>query len=350
VYVDERRNKQAHARITEQGGDAYVYAQVPSATGLAVRLASRELINLWKRSAILKPDAIEPFETVHQFAPVMLVVDATNEGTGPQQIVNAYLEVASSNSDLQPLILMTGGAGCGGGGMVKSFDFSNYGWGAAENAVLSFTFTREQRRTQTFEMQLGNLGSVEAIPSRAVAALAPEVGQWRSRPPKCASMARVPTCLSQLEQQGKLGRLAGLTTTSGNSVGTHVVAELTYRWHDVSGRVTQRSSPVQAVFELFQFDTGEGPECGAGGPGEAGFKSIRLELDRTNYRIPLPFRGAMGPRQNRRFELTLTAIKASQHNFQVVLELADGSRSASVPVELLYFTPQLKGGALRSVR
>ena len=65
--------------------------------------------------------------------------------------------------------------------------------------------------------------------------------------------------------------------------------------------------------------------------------------------MPLPYRGSIGARGNRRLELTLKAEKASTHEFEVVVETSDGRIVRSAPVSLLYFLPTRNRSALRHV-
>jgi hypothetical protein len=101
---------------------------------------------------------------------------------------------------------------------------------------------------------------------------------------------------------------------------------------------------------VFRFDTGEGAEMGGASPEEGGFSPIMLQLDRQNYRLPLPYRPRLGPGQNQRFQLTLKAPKASSHQFRVVLESSDGRRVTTAPLDLQYFIPRMDNDEARQVR
>jgi hypothetical protein len=89
---------------------------------------------------------------------------------------------------------------------------------------------------------------------------------------------------------------------------------------------------------------------GAPAPEESGFKPITLLLDRNRYRLPLPYRPRIGPGENRRFQLTLNAPKSSAHRFRILMEMTDGSRAASAPLDLSYFVPQMDAGEARQIR
>jgi hypothetical protein len=82
-------------------------------------------------------------------------------------------------------------------------------------------------------------------------------------------------------------------------------------------------------------------EGGAPGPIERGYPTVTLPLDQQNARVPIPFTADLAPGESRRFALNFVAEKSSQHLFQFVFELADGTTVSSPTVDLLYFTPRL---------
>ena len=176
---------------------------------------------------------------------------------------------------------------------------------------------------------------------RAVTAVVPNVQRLLDEPPKCPSNRQVPACLARLQRAPGMGRIADIAYTRDDMVLTRLIGTLRYQWKDIDGRTQPREHPVNVELLLFRFDTGEGAEMGGGAPEEAGFKPITLQLDRKNYRLPLPYRPRLGPGQNQRFQLTLNAPKASSHQFRVVLEGSDGRRVTTAPLDLLYFVPRM---------
>ncbi len=350
VYVDQRRNRAELKRITEDSYPGYAYGQIAAGQRIQVGPDSSTLMRLWKAGATITPKSGQLFESVDQFLPVFLVVDLTNDGTQAVQVTGGYLEVASSQSDLQPLILMGDGATCGPGGTPPTFALRNTGWGRADNASVTFAFGRDRPTTQSFQLALGSIGSVEVSVARSSAQIAPQLDALRRRPPTCPSFAQLPQCLARLERDGVLGGFTGLVRVrDSGAVITHLTGTLDYRWRDSAGAVQSSRSPIETDVPLFVIQT-ESPECGAGAPTEGGYRPIKLALDRANYTIALPYRGRLGPRENRRLEMTLSADAASRHLFRVVLETSDGRRIASTPVDLTYFIPRLLFSEPRLVR
>ena len=335
LFVDQRRIAEARKKIDPDGiYPVYAYRLQPGPQALELRLDSPELMRRWKGDFVLGQDTKASFEDTTQFLPVLLVLDVSNESATPLQVTNAYLEMQASRSDLQPFITLHAW-------MQDAFSIINYGWGRAENARLDFGFGRERPVTDSFALALGALGAVEVTPIRAVSAVVPAVQRLLDEPPKCASNRQVPACLARLQRAPGMGRVADIAYTRDDMVLTRLIGTLRYQWKDIDGRTQPREHPVNVELLLFRFDTGEGAEMGGGAPEEAGFRPITLQLDRKNYRLPLPYRPRLGPGQNQRFQLTLSAPKASSHQFRVVLESSDGRRVATMPLDLLYFVPRM---------
>jgi hypothetical protein len=157
---------------------------------------------------------------------------------------------------------------------------------------------------------------------------------------KCASKSLVPSCLAKLKSSGIFGSLTDSVYLDEINVRVEVSGRIEYDWRSIDGNSNKRSSPFSIAIPLLQFDIG-GPECGAPAPVDRHDKPITLALDKNNYRISLDWRGQLMSRQNKRFTLSLSAPKSSHHFAKVVLELSDGSTIASMPMDILYFTPRM---------
>ena len=345
LFVDQRRIAAARKQVDPDSlFPVYAYRLQQGAQALELRLDSPELMRQWKGDFPLGQETKATFEDTNQFLPVLLVLDVSNESGTPLQVTNAYLEMQSSRSDLQPFMVLNAW-------QQESFDLRNYGWGRAEGARLDFGFGRDRQATITgFSLALGALGAAEVTPVKAMSAVVPNVQRLLDQPPKCPSNRQVPNCLAQLQRAEGLGRLGEVAYTRDDMVLTRLVGTLRYQWREVDGRMQPREHPVNVELLVFRFDTGEGAEMGGAAPEEAGFQPIMLQLDRQNYRLPLPYRPRLGPGQNQRFQLTLKAPKASSHQFRVVLESSDGRRVTTVPLDLLYFVPRIENDEARQVR
>ena len=337
VFVDERRN--AAARDPHAG-----YRLQPSAQGLLLQPAD-ELMQRWKGDAVLGQGPRLAFDEEASSWPVFLVLDLSNESTRALQATQAYLDIESSATDTQPFLQLQPWG-------FEAFQLRNHGWGRADNAVLSFSFGAQQPVSDRFSLELGTLGTVRVTPERAMAALVPALAQLRLQPPTCPALEQVPDCLAQLRSTQVLGRLDDIAYLRFNRVMTRLLGTLTYQWRDGSGSVQARAQAVNIELQLFRFVLpGDGSAApGAPSPEQRGFAPITLQLERSRYRLPLPYRPLLGPGQNQRFELTLNAAKASRHRFRVVVEASGGRRAATEPIELQYFTPQFEAVEARDVR
>jgi hypothetical protein len=157
---------------------------------------------------------------------------------------------------------------------------------------------------------------------------------------KCASKSALPACLAKLKSSGIFGSLADSVYLVDVAVRVNATGKIVYNWKGSDGESNDRSSPFLIDVPLLQFNL-EGPECGAPAPVERNEKPIALSLDKKNYRISLDWHSQLMPRQNKRLALALSAPKSSHHLAKVVLELSDGSRLASMPLDILYFTPRM---------
>ena len=361
LYVDESGYR---AEAQRQDPSAVLgYRQAASKDGTVVVLPSNgDLLKRWKSNGTITPTDWGLFEIQDQFLPALFVLEMTNESALPAEIVRSYLRVRQSLTDRQPFIRMGADAGCGG--WTPVVNLFNDGWRSADNAVLSLSFGRPGAMSALFRVELGALGNVAYDPEKPLASLMPMLPALRSRPPRCAA-DKLQGCLARMEAAGQLGGLAGKARLNGGKnqpasmdstnaeadVTVVLTGTLSYQWkHHPSGDLRTQQHPVQQEVFLFKFDTGQGPECGAGGPGETGYKSVTLPTDTSGYQVPLPYRGTLPPRGNRRFQLPIKSERASSHDFEVVVETADGRVAVSPPVSLLYFLPTHTRSPLRELR
>ncbi|HMO46807.1 MAG TPA: hypothetical protein PKB14_12355 [Rubrivivax sp.] len=338
VFVDERRN----AAANEQHAG---YRLQPAAQGLQLQPAADALLQRWKGDAVLGQGPRMAFGREASSWPVFLVLDLSNESARALQVTRAYLDIESSVTDPQPFLqLEPWGA--------ESFALRNHGWGRAENAVLGFAFGAQQALSERFTLELGALGAVQVTPERAMTAVVPALPQLRDEPPPCAAPEQVPDCLARLHGTQPLGRLDDIAYLRRDRVMTRLLGTLSYQWRDAAGGMHTRTQPLNIELQLFRFAVPDRSTAaiGAPAPEQQGFAPVALQLDRSRYRLPLPYRPLLGPGQNQRLQLTLNAPKASRHLFRVVVESSDGRGAATETIDLLYFAPQLDTGDVRSVR
>jgi hypothetical protein len=350
AYVDRRRN--ASERRSHHGGgmdDVMLYEQENVQGRLFIGPDNERVMDLWKGKAVLRAYNKPKIG----YGPGYILLDIKNVGSTPVQVVDGYLQVFESATDMQPYIELSSGpdSSCFTSRKLDpTFGFSNTGWGRVDDAKLKFGFTSSnghlEDARQTFTAVLGSFTNrKETTVLPALRELGVDMARIQQGNLACPSKSAVQQCLRQLIDSGAFGsmsanslrRASNKTEDSASSIiVTTVTGRIDYTWIDSKGRVNQRQSPFAIEIPLTSFKALETGECGAGGPEDIHPK-IMLKTDGTNYRLPLEYRTSLAPGQNTRLSLSLGAEKASEHNFQVVLRLSDGSMARSGPIDLLYF-------------
>jgi hypothetical protein len=342
AYIDRKRNNDFKKQ--DESFTSFVYDQENAPGVINIRLASKEIMDLWKGNGVIK--RVEELYEAGQFAPVFLVIDLSNDGAQSAQIVRGYLDVEQSVTDLQPFLnIMSDYDGrCGGSDKFDpNYRFINSGWGGVKNAKVTYSFGRIPNPAASFVEDIGSFD--ETQPASVVDGLQKSgvnVQRLRTGVFKCPSLAQIPACTAQLQRSGILGKVADTVFTQHTNVLTRVSGRINYNWSDSSGAPQQRQSPIFLEIPLLEFKIPDAAECGAPGPVERDLKPLQLSLDRKNYRIALDYSGNLAPRQNRRFGLTLSAQKSSRHLFKITLELTDGRTVSTPKFDLLYFKPNLR--------
>jgi hypothetical protein len=343
IYVDRAQNEDFLANLESDG---FVY----EAQGASIRLANEPIMSVWKGGAPIQRYVsgafMGLFESPIQFSPAFLVVDITNQDKRAVQITGAYLAVSESFTDRQPYmqIFSSYNPDCEIAKLDPAFQFANYGWGPVENAKLTYQFAGTAGPPgETYTIYAGTFDDFKEVTVQdGITAAGADVGKLQQGGFSCPSLTDIPACAQQLAGSGVLGNLADAIFISGSDLLSRVSGHLNYTWNDSKGGVKQQSSPFYIDIPILHFETPDGgPECGAGGPVERNFNVVQLPLDKANYRIPLPYSGNLAPQQNKRFALSLIADKSSGHKFRIVLDLADGTQTASPEIDLLYFLPRI---------
>ena len=145
-------------------------------------------------------------------------------------------------------------------------------------------------------------------------------------------------CLSELRGTGKFGELAPLISLQGVIVGVTATGVLAYDWQDVAGESHQKESPFSQWLPIGTLV--HQVECGEGGyPSEFDGNTFKFDVEKQNYRIPMRLDATVAAGKTGRWRMFLDAPKSSEHQFHIVLQLSDGRRIASRPIDFLYFKP-----------
>jgi hypothetical protein len=341
AYIDRKKN--ADFKKQDESFPTFLYDQANAPGVISIRLAAKEIMDRWKGNGVIK--RVEEIYEPGQFAPVFLVIDLSNEGPQAAQIARGYVDVEQSVTDLQPFLDIRSAfdGNCGGSDKFDpDYRFVNSGWGGVKNAKVTYSFGRSLNPAASFVQDIGSFDAEQ--PASVVDGLQKSgvnVSRLRAGGFKCPSAAQIPACTTQLQRSGVLGKVADTVFARNLNVMTRVNGQISYSWTDSAGASQPRQSPIFLEVPLLEFKIPDAAECGAPGPVDRELKPLKFTLDRKNYRIALDYSGTLAPRQNRRFGLTLSADKSSQHQFKITLELADGRTVSTPKFDLLYFTPNV---------
>jgi hypothetical protein len=236
-------------------------------------------------------------------------------------------------------------------------DFENFGWGPAQKASLRFSFVSPDTQSAPSSYEVTkSLGAIDKLLTVSfesdLRSAGVDVGllarQAKTKGFKCDA-GGLPQCLSKIGGRNVFGTLTDKisfppsgTSQLGQPNKSELVATmagvLEYEWTDASGTAHSRTSPFRTFLWLGHIQTEA--ECGEGGVTELiTHKPLQLQVDRADYRIPVPFQRAVPAGRVARYDLLIEAPRSSEHDFSIVLQLADGREIRSRPINLLYFLP-----------
>jgi hypothetical protein len=265
---------------------------------------------------------------------VPLLLGLENRSREAARVVGAYLEVERSSIDAQPALQSLVLHPLHGNGI--DFSIENYGWGAAQDAVLKFRFVSapDGSTSDELEIRIGEIGGVgEFSFADAMTKLGANLGEALGA---CESAA----CVDDIKRKGVFGRLADYVSVSENEFGTTVRGTLHYRWIDGDKTVHESDAPFETWLVIGRF--GSNAECeGSDYNDLTGLKPFSFQIENpSSYRIPLPLSGEVSAGSISRWKIEVQAAKSSNNKFRVVFQLADGRLAQSREVDLLYFKPQ----------
>jgi hypothetical protein len=343
-------------RTRARDGDlAYVASSAGSK--LMIQPDNKRLMGMWKHGdEIQLLDDEEGSELYGVFSvtrgalvPLSLVFEVLNRSNAPVEAVGAYLNVASSASDLQPAIQIRRDLQlCELAPFHPAVRLENFGWGAAQEATMRFSFTSPissgAAQTPDIAKGIGTVAKVTKVdfePELRAAGVNTAALKAKSSAGFPCTVKSPAACLEQVKATGVFGPLAsqvGLKDPAESGFYLNAKGTLAYTWQDSTGAQQKANSPYNLQLSLGHIKVQ--PECAEGGEQELiAAKALEFKLDQTGYRLPVSFRQSVPAGHTSRFTVPVDAAKSSQHDFTVVLQLADGREISSRPVNLLYYRP-----------
>jgi hypothetical protein len=358
VLVD--KTFRGSVRQAEQGD--LLYDGTNTVHGLVIKPADQRLISTWKGGGDIQLTREEEMNQLsgdesgvlskskEQIVPLQLAIEVRNRSSSSVTTTGVYLDVRRSVTDAQPAIQLTVGPldTCGERPLYRpKFRLENFGWGAAEDAVVHFDFTNPAARSRAVSLPRSlNLGRIDRTADVDLGPLLDSGGvntAFLSRNAEkgvsCNKPKTLQTCLNDLKANGVFGSFNDKLTLSEGFVLIGATGRLEYSWRDASGTSRRAASPFTAVMPVTFLR--QEVECGEGG-GREPITTVaqQLRLDAVNYRVPVSFQTTIPAGRTSQLTLPIKAGKSSEHDFSVVLQLSDGREIRSQSVNLLYYLPR----------
>ena len=259
-------------------------------------------------------------------------------------ITGVHLEIDRSRVDRQPMVQAT---------VLypltptnTAYSIENYGWGAAQNAVLTARFVNGEARSAPFTIAIG---TIEGIGDFSFVPVLQQYGVALNRLGELATVCagrhgqnmNPPGCTDGLLGTGIYGQATPYMRENafGSAFGLQFDGTLEFDWTDDDGQVQRTVAPFAGHLPLATLRSRA--EC-EGGDFELidGGRPFDLAEHEDSYRIALPVAGDVVRGQERRWEVVLDAAKSSGHAMRVVIELADGREVRSRDISALIFHPR----------
>jgi hypothetical protein len=333
-----------------------VYAASSAGSRLMIQPDNKRLMSMWKGNGEI--ELLDDEETGQEYGvfsmsrgqilPLILVFEVQNRSAAPISVAGTYLAVDSSVTDLEPAIQLSRGLSIctiHSAEYQPTFTAENFGWGAATHAAMHFAFANPNVNgvPQTLNVTKG-LGDIvqtlEINLEPELRAAGVNIGTLKARSDegfRCKS-ASPATCLAQIRATGVFGTIASQVGLRETGIFVGAAGTLDYTWKDSKGVEQRRSSPYNIALPLGHIHLEA--ECEGGGEREVIAQNpLQFRLDQSGYRLPISFQRTVPPGQTSRFTVPVKAAKSSQHDFNVVLQLADGREISSRPIDLIYYVP-----------
>ncbi|MEO6395642.1 MAG: hypothetical protein ABIO40_06995 [Devosia sp.] len=312
--------------------------------GAPIELTDEELVRFSSTSEGFTPSFLGYYE---RYEPLSLVFELENISTETVAVVGGFIDVAESARQPEPAVQLRPDHEheCGAGLWYRPDVFlDNFGWGAADNARMTLAFGGTDGRLDdtSASKEIGTLETSAKIDLTAeLQAIGVNTAVVGSEDFRCTDRSDKRLCLGEIRQSGRYGELSEFIALNDSVIEAKVSGTLDYDWAAPDGTPNHKSSPFGAVLQLGHL--ANDAECGEGGEIiPLKHDPFTLKLDEKNYKIAIPFAGEVTPGFTMRWRIELKAPETSEHDFQLVLVLADGRQIASRPVHLVYFEPPVR--------
>lgn len=340
----------------EIGLDPLSYTSRSEGDVLNILPDDQRLLDVWHGNVpiTLTADEQDAFDNVsttpsflgpaERFDPLSLVFEIENSTPDTLSLVGGFIQVADSKRNSEPAMQIRAFPRDECSGIIEflpRFFIDNFGWAIADNASLNVTAASSDGRAEgtMLNVPLGAVtGSTMADVTPQLQALGLDTDYLAHNKLVCTDPNDERLCLAELKQSGNFGQVADYISLEFQTVTINIQGTLDYSWVGSDGVTSQKSSPFSVVLPIAS--VASDAECGEGGEIiPVNHDPFMLRLDESNYRIAIPFAGDVTPGFTSRWRIELEAPETSEHDFNLVLLLADGRQITSRPVHLTYFFP-----------
>ena len=340
----------------EIGLDPLSYTSRSEGEVLTILPDDQRLLDVWHGNAPInltaeEQDAFDNVSTTpsflgpaERFDPLSLVFEVENSTTDTLSLVGGFLQVAESKRNSEPAMQIRAFPRDECSGIIEflpRFFIDNFGWAIADNASLNVTAASADGRTEgtVLNVPLGAVvDSTMADVTPQLQSLGLDTDYLAHNKLICTDPNDERLCMAELKQSGNFGQVAEFISLEFQTVTINIEGTLDYSWTGSDGVTAQKSSPFAVVLPIAS--VASDAECGEGGEIiPVNHDPFMLRLDESNYRIAIPFAGDVTPGFTSRWRIEVEAPETSEHDFELVLLLADGRQITSRPVHLTYFFP-----------
>jgi hypothetical protein len=326
--------------------DIVTYGSSIDGDKITVQPADKQLMDVWKGNGELQNANFNFNVNYINAVPLTLILSFENHTAQPITIQALRLQVSESNTDNEPAIRMRdlSEGECQAPTFSTDYYLENFGWSPAKGAQMRISFVSPRGLAAP---QIAK--SIGDLPGRQHIDLGPELAQFHVNVAQLKQLSErgfpcpsgsLPACLASKRFDPLFGTLGPQLDLNGTQIILHAGGYLDYNWTDNKGAAHSRSSPFKVKIGLGRFE--EAAECANLPPPQpTAVAAIQLRLDVTNYTLPLPYHASISAGNFARVSLPVAAAKSSDHSFRIVATLADGKEITSLPINLLYFRPQV---------
>lgn len=273
-------------------------------------------------------------------------LDFQNKGVAPLTIVGGRIQVAQSQTDLDPALAIemqpqSGGQWWCSSTLASALEFTSYGWSDPLNASINGGFLSADKSRYVLSIQ----GAVPPTWPASVTDLRGPLAQAGVSVPTIeATNLSCPSddyeaCFASVRNAQMFGPLRDALYLKANQIFATIAGTIDYEWRNNAGTPARKSQNFSAEMHIASFDFE--PPCGEGSEYMSLYDGmITLPTDLQNYEVPFPINQTVQAGALQRWTFQIDSERSTRHIFQVIFQLSDGREIATRTVDLNLFKPR----------